>query len=56
MRSGSEPVVENLEGWGKSRDVGDRERRGEEKEGLEERKVAFAICIAEQRQSLDGWC
>lgn len=36
-RSGSEPVVENLKGWGKSRDVGDRERMGEEKEGLEER-------------------
>ena len=29
MRSGSEPVVENLEGWGKGRDVGNREREWE---------------------------
>lgn len=33
-RSGSKPVVENLEGWGKSRDVGDRERMGEENLGV----------------------
>jgi hypothetical protein len=35
-RSGGEPVVENLEGWGKCRDVEDREKMGEEKEGLGE--------------------
>jgi hypothetical protein len=66
-RSGSEAVVEHLEGWGKGRDVRNRERewkrkkrvlRKEENLGVywQERKVAFAICIAEQRQSLGGWC
>ena len=31
-RSGSEPVVENLEGWGKSEDRGEREEREEGRE------------------------
>ena len=51
-RSGSEPVVENLKGWGKSRDVGDRERmerrkrvlRKEENLGGKEGGICYLRC------------